>query len=117
MRRSDGLIVPDDDPDAGGLGAVAALIAVIAVGIGIARWWFELSQTWAWLSLGTGAFACGIALLRLVHGRLRDFGGILGALGSLVLGGAAIAGWFSSIAPLVGVGLYLASWLVIGYFE
>lgn len=117
MSRTNGLIVPAAETARSGLGALASIVALLAVTIGVARYWADLSDAWAWLALGVGAFASGLALLRLVRGRLQDFGDVLGALGALVLGGAAVAGLFVPVAPQIGIGTYVLGWIVIGHFE
>lgn len=121
VKQNGGLIVPEDEANESGLGAVAGLVALIAAAVGAVRYWAELGPTgptWGWIALGFGAFACGMELLRLLIGRLRDFGDIMSALGALVMGGAAIAGMFVPIAPMIGIGVWLAGWIVdIAFFD
>ncbi len=115
VNRNGGLIVPaEEEANESVLGAGAALVALFAAAIGAARYWAELGLMWGWIALGVGACACGVAVLRLSMGRLREFGDIVSALGALVLGGAAIAGVFAVFAPIappIGIGVWLAGWI------
>jgi hypothetical protein len=112
MKRTGGLIVSEDEADTFGLSFVAGLLALLAAGIGGVRYWVELGPTWGWIALGLGAFACGIALVKIVTTRLRDFPDIMSALGTLVMGAGAIAGMFVPIAPAIGFGVWLAGWII-----
>jgi len=57
-----------------------------------------------------GAFAIGVAVVRLVVGRLRDFGDVMSALGALLLGGAAVGCVFAPLVPAVALGV----WVLLG---
>jgi hypothetical protein len=103
-----GLTVREDEATGGGLGAAASSLAFHGAALSAVCHWQDLPIAIAWIGLGFGGFAVGLAMVRFAIGQVRDFGDLLSALGATLLGGAAIAGVMVPALPSIIMAVWLA---------